>query len=297
MLIRLTAVALATLYLPGDSATAQVASDFVEEYRDGAPLEGVAFRQNGQLAAYAYLDTADRLVEAQYFDRGELVRRVRNEYNAAGQLEREVQSLYREHEFDIIKEYAYDGEQLIYHLHGNNFTGRWGSEGYFYNARGDLGAVEHYRKSGDLAYRTLHDLRYDDAGRLTRKRTTKVIVPTDSTHADWENEVAIGDARVPTEDAADRAATTTIYTYDERGGIATTAVEDYRGRPTVETRTRYTRGGRVEESAYYDVESGAVSFRESATYDTLGRMTEQTIGGRTTRYRYAGESGFAVGKE
>ena len=228
---------LSVAWLPHLSA--QAPSDFVEDYRRSAPLEGVAFRQNGRLAAFAYLDTADRIVEAQYFDGGALTRRLRNEWTAAGRLRREVQTLYREHEFDVIKEYTYDGDVLIGHLHGNNHTGRWSSEGYVYNDRGDLTEVLHYRKNGDLAYRTTHALTYDGEGRLTRKRTTKVIVPTDSTHADWENEVAIGDARVPTQEAADRAATTTAYAYDARGRRRSEVVFDYRGRPTVQTSIRY----------------------------------------------------------
>ena len=275
---------------------AQIPSDFVEAYRRSAPLEETAFRQNGQLAAYAYLDTADRIVEAQYFDDGALTRRVRNEWDAEGQLTREVQTLYREHEFDVIKEYTYADGQLVHHLHGNNHTGRWSSEGYVYNERGDLMEVEHYRKNGDLAYRTRHDLEYDAEGRLSRKRTTKVIVPTDSTHADWENEVAIGDAQVPTQEAADEAATETVYTYDARGRRKSVEMRDYRGRVTVRTGIRYEGGRRVEDSVYYG-EGGGESFRESATYDARGRMVAQEIGGRVRRYRYAGGSGFVVGME
>lgn len=272
---------------------AQAASDFVEAYRDSATLEVVAFHRDGRLAAFAYLDTVDRIVEAQYFDRGVLTRRVRNTYTAVGDLKREVHTLYGEHEFDIVKEYAYQNRQLVHHLHGNNHTGRWSSEGYVYNERGDLTAVEHYRKNGDLAYRTAYALTYDASGRLTRKHATKTIIPTDSTHADWENEVAIGDALVPTPEAADRAATTTVYAYDKRDRLKRTAVYDYRGRPTVETDFSYGGGGRTELSSYYAAEGG-VGFRESATYDALGRMNAQTIAGATRRYRYAGDSNFLI---
>ena len=275
---------------------AQAPSSFAEDYRRSAPLREVAFRQNGQVAAYAFLDTADRVVEAQYFEDGRLLRRVRNVYNGDGQLEREVTTYFRDHEWDAIKEFTYADGQRVGMLYGNNKTGRWSSEGYVYNGRGDVREVEHYRKNGDLAYRTLHDLTYDARGLLTQKRTTKVLVPTDSTHADWENEVAIGDAQVPTQDAAEAAATTTNYTYDASGRLATTEVLDYRGRPTVRTTTRYPSDGtRVEDSVYYD-EDGGEGFRESATYDALGRMTQQRIGGTETRYRYAGDSDFVVGR-
>ena len=281
----------------GLAGLAQVPSDFVARY-DGPALREVAFRQNGQLAAYAYLDAEDRVVEAQYFGSdGAIVRRVRRVYDGAGRLLREVETSFRGHEWDAIREYTYDGDVLVGKLFGNNHTGRWGSEGYVYNDRGDLATVEHYRKNGVLGYRTYHDLSYDDAGRVLRRVTTKEVVPVDSAHAAWENELAIGDAANPEARAAAEAKTTTVYAYDERGRRRSTTVRDHRDRVTVETAIAYDGARRTERSTYYDVETGAVDFREASVYDARDRLVDQRIGGDTTRYRYAGESDFVIGRD
>ena len=286
---------LSLLWLP-TSGTAQVPSDFVAQY-DGGGLREVAFRQNGTLTAYAYLDDADRVIEAQYFDpEGSIVRRVRTSYDERGRPTREVETSFRGHEWDAIREYTYDGDVLVGKLFGNNHTGRWGSEGYVYNERGDLVTVEHYRKNGSLGYRTHHNRSYDDAGRLLRRVTTREVVPVDSVHADWENELAIGDAANPDAAAAAKTKTTTDYTYDDSGRRASVAVRDHRDRLTVETDVTYAGTRRTERSRYYDVEAGDVNFTETSVYDDRDRLVEQRIGGHTTRYRYAGESDFVVAR-
>ena len=275
---------------------AQVPSDFVAQH-DG-PLREFAFRQNGSLMAYAFLDAADRIVEAQYFDPdGAIVRRNRRTYDGRGRLLREVSTSFRGHEWDAIREYTYDGEVLVGMLFGNNRTGRWGSEGYVYNDRGDLTAVEHFRKNGVLGYRTRHDLCYDARGRLLRRTTTKEVLPVDSVHADWENELAIGASANPSEAAADRARITTDFAYDDRGRRTSVTVRDHRDRTTVETAITYANGSRLEHSIYYNVDTGARDFEETSVYDGRDRLTEQRIGGSTVRYRYAGESDFVIGRE
>ena len=221
---------------------------------------------------------------------------MRNSYGSTGLLEREVTTSYQAHEWDAIREYSYQDTTLVHLLFGNNHTGRWGSEGYGYNERGDLESVEHYRKNGVLGYRTLHDLHYDDQGRLSKKVTTKVVVPIDSSHADWENELAIGDSPNPHPDAAAAAKTTTTYLRDAKGRPTSVEVRDYLDRVTVSTVLSYRAEGHTETSTYYDVEVNAVDFRETSDYDELGRMVRQTIGGAVTRYAYAGRSSFVIGR-
>lgn len=258
----------------------------------------VAFERYGRTVTRALLDSADRILEIQNLGHdGQPTRRSVNVYDADGALVREVVTYFDDPEYDTIKEYTYGNGQLIALLSGNNRTGRWASEGYTYNERGDRTRTDHFRKSGRLAYVTNYALRYDDTGCLVEEVTTKELIPTDSLHADWENEVAIGDALVPTPTAAAAAKTTTRNTCDPEGRTLSSEIRDHEDRLVVRTQFRYDGSGHTERSEIYSDDGTGVAFVEEARYDLLGRMIGQTIDGKTTRNVYAGDSTFIVRQE
>ena len=245
----------------------------------------------GELLERTAVDAAGRPVLVELFQEGRPQRRTAFERDAAGRVTREVATLFDDHEYDLIKEYAYDGEgRVVNLLTGNNRSGRWGSEGYVYDAHGHLERVDHFRKDGSLAYETRFALEHDGAGRLTAKTRTKHVLPVDSLHDDWENEVAIGRDAVPEPGEVEEAFAKTEYVYAAGGRLAETVETDRAG--AVRMRTTYTpleAGLRRERTTYYG-SFGGVDFAETVDYDALDRPVRRSLLQEETTYRYFGET-------
>jgi hypothetical protein len=112
----------------------------------------------------------EQLVEQkQYNEKGELAYIISKTYNTQNLLIKEVKRFKIGHEYDLITEYDYDSEgRKINKLSGNNRTGKWSSEGYDYNANGDLATIYFYQKNGDLTNSRIFEYSYDSTGQKTK---------------------------------------------------------------------------------------------------------------------------------
>ena len=244
---------------------------------------------DGSVKQRTQVDARLRPTQVEIFADGKLQRRTTYEYNTDGLLSEEVTTLFDDHEYDLITQYSYDGDVLTGKLIGNNRSGRWSSEGYVYDAYGNLARIDHYRKNGTLAYQTFFDLTYEDS-LLVEKVRRKVVLPVDSLHEDWENEVAIGDDPVPEPGEVVEAGSTTTYDYDARGRRTHAEERNHEGERVLVTETTYLSDGRRREKTTFYEPFGGVSFSETITYDRLGRMAERQLMHDRTRYAYIGDS-------
>ncbi len=107
---------------------------------------------------------------------------ISNRYDDKKQLIKEVKTLKKEHEYDLITEYYYNSEgRKSGVLRGNNLTGKWYSERYLYNANNDLDTIFYYQKNGDLTSILVHQYEYD-----AQKREVKLIRKNMDTEMDEE---------------------------------------------------------------------------------------------------------------
>ena len=261
----------------------------------GVSLGGLAQRTltledaAGRLAQRTTLDALDRPTLIEVFAQGQLQRRTKRTYDDRGRLTEEVNTLFDDHEYDLIEQYSYDGDLLTGKLIGNNRSGRWSSEGYAYDAHGELLRIDHFRKNGTLAYQTHFALDYRDT-LLVEKVRTKVVLPVDSLHEAWENEVAIGDAPVPEPGEVEEAYAKTSYTYDARGRLTGTAERDRSGTLRLTAERDYPSGLGYRETTTFYEPTGEVSFRETVTYDALGRVRSRRLGTSAKQYEYYGNT-------
>ena len=243
----------------------------------------------GKLKQRTTLNAADQVVRQEVFAGGQLQRSTSYAYNADGQLSEEVSTLYDDHEYDLITQYSYSDGKLAGKLIGNNRSGRWSSEGYTYDEHGHLERIDHFRKDGSLAYQTHFALMHRDTLLIEQIRT-KVVLPVDSLHEAWENEVAIGEDAVPEPGEVESAFAKTRFSYDTRGRVTLSETRDRSGQITMSTETRYPAdGGRTERTMLMSP-FGGVSFAETLEYDSLGRVVRRVLLREETRYRYYGKT-------
>lgn len=116
----------------------------------------------------------------QYEASGELEFTMTKTYNAQQQLIKEVKSIKKGHEYDLIKEFDYDSKgRKIYTLFGNNRTGKWSSEGYSYNVNEDVDTIFFYQKNGDLTTIRVFDYTYNKDDKKVKIIQKNIDLETD----------------------------------------------------------------------------------------------------------------------
>ena len=136
----------------------------------------------GKLLRVEDYENKQLIKTSQYDENKQLEFVVSKRYNSKNQLIKEVKTLKKEHEYDLITEYYYDSEERKSGtLKGNNLNGKWYSERYIYNANNDLDTVFYYQKNGDLTSLLVHQYEYD-----SQKRKVKLIRKKMDTEMDEE---------------------------------------------------------------------------------------------------------------
>ena len=251
----------------------------------------------GELLERTVVRADGQPTRVELYNAGQLRRATAFAYDAAGQLTEEVASVTEPHgyTYDLVRRYSYADGQLTGLLYGNNSSGRWGSEAYAYDAHGDRTRIDHFRKDGTLAYQTTFEHTRDASGRIAETVRRKMVLPVDSLHGDWEDEVGIGAAAVPEAGEVRSAYAKTSYRYDDVGRVVESVERDADDRERLRVTTRYLPGGgRRETTRFADAAGG---FTEAITYDRLGRVVQRELAGEVTRYRYYGQTGVVRGVE
>jgi len=243
-----------------------------------------SFNEIGQLVEEFKTYPSGELKSRAIYHQGRLVRTEKLTLTDE-KLTRRVSTTMADPPFDIIEEWTYDGDILVNKLYGNNRTGRWSSEGYIYDAHGNLTQINHYRKNGVLAYQTINTLAYDDRFRVTEKCSQKIVLPSDSLHADWENEVAIGVHQVPPEGEYGSLKTRSTYTYDQKDRVTETSEFDYKNQLKLLTTYTYSPSGKTETTTFYK-DNGSVDFEEKTVYDQKGNVVQVKQGHLLTKTIY-----------
>lgn len=220
----------------------------------------------------------EQLVEQrQYNEKGELAYIISKTYNAQNLLIKEVKRFKIGHEYDLITEFDYDSEgRKINKLSGNNRTGKWSSEGYDYNANGDLATIYFYQKNGDLTNSRTFEYSYNTEGQKTKVIRTDIDLEMDE----------------------ETNQSTTLYEYNIEGFEVKTTEKDKDGLvvftewrtnnmdkqpkiiqyelptlPKFKTVYYYNKNGKCSKEVTY--ESGTVQTTTDFKYDSRGRIIEQ----------------------
>lgn len=231
----------------------------------------------------------EQLIEQnQYNEKGELAYIISKTYNAKNLLVKEVKRFKIGHEYDLITEYDYDSEgRKINKLSGNNRTGKWSSEGYDYNANGDLATIYFYQKNGDLTNSRLFEYSYNSTGQKTKVVRTDMDLEMDEETSKstslYEYKIENFDVKITEKDENGLI----IFTEWQKNNTANQPKVIQYELPTLpksKTVYHYNKNGKCYKEVTYENE--VIITTTNFKYDNKGRLIEKKY---KTQNSYGGE--------
>jgi hypothetical protein len=230
----------------------------------------------------------EQLIErSQYNENGQLAYVISKTYNAENLLIKEVKRFKIGYEYDLITEFDYDSEgRKINKLSGNNRTGKWSSEGYDYNVKGDLATIYFYQKNGDLTNSRIFEYSYNSNGEKTKAIRIDMDLEMDEETSRstslYEYKVDNYDQKITEKDENNDVIFTEWLTNnaDNQPEIIEYKLPDF---PKSKTIYNYNNGKCYKQIEYID---GKITTTTSFKYDNKGRVIEKKY---KTQNGYGGE--------